>query len=127
MIAGFIIQGNASKAVLLRGIGPSLAAFGITMCCSIPSSNAWGMMVHCMTNDDWIDSPQRSQFEGTSSNLPTTGSQSCSPRSRPKDITAILTGSGRTTGVGLVEVYDTRSGGRCRAGEHQHARICPGQ
>jgi hypothetical protein len=30
MIAGFIITGNSNNPVVLRGLGPSLTAFGLT-------------------------------------------------------------------------------------------------
>ena len=109
MIGGFIIRGNASKAVVLRGLGPSLTNFGI------PLANVFldpVLELHgpCGTliasNDNWKDSPQRAQIEGT-------GFQPSDDRESvilatlpPGAYTVILKGVGQTAGIGLIEVYD---------------------
>lgn len=106
MIAGFIIQGSASKPVLLRGMGPSLAAFGIGDVLLDPVLELRGSSSSIMTNDNWVDSPQRSQFEGTPFQ-PSDDRESVVLGNLPAaNYTALLTGQGNTTGVGIVEVYD---------------------
>jgi len=110
MIAGYIITGNTSKAVAVRGIGPSLAAFGIGNALADPllelhASN--GSLL--MKNDNWKDD-QRAQIEGTLLQ-PTDDHESVILATLPPAAyTAILTGKNDTAGVGLVEVYDNAPG-----------------
>jgi len=106
MIAGFIITGNISKAVVLRGMGPSLAAFGLTDLLLDPildlrASNSSLIL----RNDNWKDN-QRSQIEGTIFQ-PSDDRESVIVASLvPANYTAVLTGKNNTTGLGIVEVYD---------------------
>jgi hypothetical protein len=110
MIAGFIITGNISKAVVLRGMGPSLAAFGLTNLLLDPildlrASNSSLIL----RNDNWKDD-QRSQIEGTIFQ-PSDDRESVIVASLvPANYTAVLTGKNNTTGVGIVEVYDNNLG-----------------
>src|SRR5205823_7637095 len=64
MIAGFIITGNANKPVALRGLGPSLAAFGLSPVLADPVLELRSSTSSLFTNDNWRDT-QRSQIEGT--------------------------------------------------------------
>jgi hypothetical protein len=106
MIAGFIITGNTSKPVLARGLGPSLIAFQITDFLHDPVLELRGPNGPIITNDNWVDSPQRSQFEGTIYEPSDNRESVVLATLPPEQYFAILTGSGQTTGVGLVEVYD---------------------
>jgi hypothetical protein len=109
MIGGFIIAGNAPKAVLLRGIGPSLAQAGIPAASllqdpviELHSSN--GSLI--MRNDNWKESPQRSQIEG-SVFQPTDDREAVILATlQPGLYSAVMSGSGDTTGIGLLEIYD---------------------
>jgi hypothetical protein len=109
MIAGFIITGNVSKPVLLRGTGPSLAQAGVpaATCLNDPFLELHGPDSSLITsNDNWKDSPQRSQFEG-SVFQPSDDRESVIVATLPPGpYTVILSGVGQTTGVGLVELYD---------------------
>jgi hypothetical protein len=110
MIAGFIITGNANKPVVLRGMGPSLTASS-----NIPANlvladpvlelrGANGALI--MRNDNWKDD-QRPLIEGTPFQ-PTDDRESVIVATLPPgNYTAILTGKNQTSGIGLVEVYDT--------------------
>jgi hypothetical protein len=107
MIGGFIIKGNASKPVLLRALGPSLTAFHINNALSDPVlelRGADGSLI--LQNDNWKDSPQRSQFEGTPYQPSDDRESVIVANLAPANYTAILTGSDNSTGVGLIEVYD---------------------
>lgn len=108
LIAGFIITGNDPKKVLIRGMGPSLAASGITGVLRDPilelhSQNAVGGTI--ATNDNWKQT-QQSEIAATGippgNDLESAILQTLAPGS----YTAILRGTNNTTGVGLVEVYD---------------------
>jgi hypothetical protein len=107
MIAGFIITGNASKAVVIRGLGPSLTGSGMSSglladpIVELRSSS--GALLQ--QNDNWKDD-QRSQIEGGPFE-PSDDRESVILRTlAPGAYTAILKGVGNTTGVGTVEVYD---------------------
>lgn len=108
-IGGFIISGNASKNVAIRGIGPSLGSFGITDALANPTlelRDSNGGVIKL--NDDWTDNaadaaqltllglaPSNSKESGMVATLQPGASY-----------TAILAGKNQTAGVGLVEIYD---------------------
>jgi hypothetical protein len=106
MIAGFIINGNAVKTVVLRGMGPSLASFGISDVLADPVLSLRGANGgQIFQNDNWRDS-QAPSIQGTVYQ-PTDDRESVMILPMPPGAyTAILTGKDQTTGVGLVEVYD---------------------
>jgi hypothetical protein len=109
MIAGFIITGNSNKAVALRGIGPSLAAFGIGDVLLDPVLELRSSNSSLFTNDNWKDT-QKGQIEGTLFQ-PTDEHESVILATLgPAGYTAILSGKGNTAGVGLIEVYDNSEG-----------------
>jgi hypothetical protein len=109
MIGGFIITGNVPKPVVLRGLGPSLANAGI------PAANVLNdpvLELHgssgalITSNDNWKDSPQRSQIEGTVFQPTDDREAVILATLPPAAYTVILKGAGGTSGIGLVEVYD---------------------
>jgi hypothetical protein len=109
MIGGFIITGNANKPVVLRGMGPSLVNSGVPAATvlndpvlELHGSN--GSLI--MRNDNWKESPQRAQIEGTIFQPTDDREAVILATLQPGAYTAILTGSGQTTGIGLVEIYD---------------------
>jgi len=109
MIGGFIITGNAAKPVVIRGLGPSLGAFGVQNVLADPLlelRGANGSLI--MKNDNWKDD-QRSQIEGTLFQ-PTDDHESVIVASLPPaGYTAVLMGKNQPGGVGLVEIYDTNN------------------
>jgi hypothetical protein len=109
MIGGFIITGNVPKAVVLRGLGPSLTSSGLPAALLLqdPLLELRGQSGALITsNDNWKDNPQRSQIEGTNFQ-PTDDRESVILATLPPAAyTAILKGVGQTTGIGVVEVYD---------------------
>ena len=109
MIGGFIITGNAPKAVVLRGLGPSLVSGGLPAASLLKDPvlelrAASGALI--TSNDNWKESPQRSQIEGTIFQ-PTDDRESVILVTLPPGTyTAILQGVGQTAGIGLIEIYD---------------------
>jgi hypothetical protein len=106
MIGGFIITGNVAKPVVVRGLGPSLSAFGVSNILADPMlelRGANGSLI--VQNDNWKDS-QRSQIEGTVFQPSDDRESVILATLPPAAYTAILSGKGQTSGVGLVEVYD---------------------
>jgi hypothetical protein len=106
MIGGFIITGSEPKAVVLRGLGPSLSSFGLTDLLQDPVLELRGSSGNLiLRNDNWKDT-QRSLIEGTPFQ-PTDDRESVIVTTLPPAAyTAILTGKNGTTGIGAVEVYD---------------------
>jgi hypothetical protein len=106
MIGGFILNGEIPKGVVIRGLGPSLAKFGITDLLLDPVLELRGSSGNLMfRNDNWKDT-QRNQIEGTPYQ-PTDDRESVIMTTLPPAAyTAILTGKNGTTGIGAVEIYD---------------------
>jgi hypothetical protein len=110
LIGGFIITGNAPKNVALRGIGPSLAAFGISDALANPTLElhaANGTLV--VQNDNWQDdATAAAQLTALGLALQNPNESGIVATLQPgASYTAILAGNNGGTGVGLVEVYDT--------------------
>jgi hypothetical protein len=110
MIGGFIITGNAPASVVLRGMGPSLVQSGVPVAevLNDPILELHGPNGSLITtNDNWKDSPQRSRIEGTVFQPSDDRESVILATLSPGAYTVILAGSGQTTGIGLVEIYDT--------------------
>ena len=106
LIGGFILEGAENKKVLIRGIGPSLAAFGIAAPLADPTlelRDHTGALI--ASNDNWKDT-QQSAIIGTG--LPPTNDLESAilVSLAPGAYTALLQGKGMSTGTGLVEIYD---------------------
>jgi hypothetical protein len=105
LIGGFIVTGTGPKNVIVRGIGPSLTAFGVPGALADPVLELHDAATTLATNDDWRDT-QQSEIEATGL-APSDDHESAIVMSLdPGSYTAILAGTNQTTGVGLVEVYD---------------------
>jgi len=117
LITGFSIGGNVPKTVLIRAVGPSLNALGVTGTLSDPvlalyktPNSPTSSAVKLDENNDWggTDSlvvafaqvgafPLESQASRDSAMVVTLV---------PGNYTAQVSGSGGTTGIALVEVYE---------------------
>jgi FtsP/CotA-like multicopper oxidase with cupredoxin domain len=107
LIGGFIITGNASKKVLLRGLGPSLAGQGVANVLADPTldlRNSAGTSL--LKNDNWKDT-QRSQIESTALQPGYDLESVIVATLDPGAYTVLLTGANARAGVGLIEIYDT--------------------
>jgi hypothetical protein len=116
MIGGFIITGNAPKNVAIRGLGPAVASFGLTDFLADPflelhSSN--GALLQA--NDNWKET-QRAEIEGIGLAPNDDREAVIVTTLTPGAYTALLTGKGGTTGVGLVEMYDLNPGSDSQLG-----------
>ena len=108
MIGGFIIDGSTDKTVAVVATGPSLSGSGIAN----PLANPTLTLVRSSdqsviaTNDNWGDAPNAAQIL-TSGFAPTDPLESAIMMSLPPGgYTAIVSGAGGGTGVGLVAVFE---------------------
>jgi lysophospholipase L1-like esterase len=110
-IAGFIITGDVPKKVLLRGIGPSLAANGVPTPLANPTltlfDNAGSVKT---TNDDWRNSPDAAEIMNTGIPPRNDFESAIIATLTPGQYTVQLAGKDGGTGIGVVEVYDLQSG-----------------
>jgi hypothetical protein len=108
LIGGFIITGGP-KLVMIRAMGPSLAAFGVSPALANPSITLYAGGNQLAANDDWR----------TNTNLADIIASGLAPgddlesvlliRLEPGAYTTVVSGAGGTTGIGLVEVYEVGS------------------
>ena len=112
LIGGFIVTGSAPKKLMVRGIGPSLANFGVPEALqdtTLEVRSANGALIG--SNDNWKINDQTNQSQQAA--IQATGLAPSDDRESafmlevaPGAFTAIIRGKNNTTGVGLVEIYD---------------------
>lgn len=121
LIGGFVVQGYAPKRVLVRGIGPGLAAFSVPGALADPRLAIFQGTILVAQNDDWsVPSPLAGQpAPAPASELAAaaqaTGAFAVAVNSLdaavlvtlpPGAYTAQVTGAGGAGGVALVEIYE---------------------
>ena len=107
LIGGFIVGGNQNKDVVVRAIGPSLAASGVSGALSDPTvelRNAAGTVVD--SNDNWGTHPKAAQIQAEGLAPTQVAESALQVTLSPGSYTAIVRGANGTTGIGLVEIYD---------------------
>jgi hypothetical protein len=115
LIGGFIVQGNGTKRVLIRAIGPSLTEISPGETLADPTLELHGPSRILMGfNDDWKQSEQQQQIADTGIAPGNTAEAAIFTTLSEGIYTAIVRGSGGTTGIGLVELYDLDSGSSAR-------------
>jgi hypothetical protein len=104
MIGGFIITGTEPKAVVVRGVGPSIPVAEALNDPVIELRGSSGELL--ASNDDWGDG-------ATAENVAVTGLAPANELEsalwkvlNPGAYTVVVSGYNNTTGVGLFEVYD---------------------
>lgn len=114
LIGGFIVRGTASKRLVVRGIGPSLAANGISNPLADPILELHNASTTLATNDNWQTAPNQQDVSDIGL-APASASEAAILATVPANsdgipYTVILRGVNDQTGVGLVEVYDVDNG-----------------
>jgi subtilisin family serine protease len=114
IIAGFMLGNNTSDdSVVVRGLGPSLSAFGVTNVMANPTlelRNGDGTLQ--ISNNDWQDSPSQAALIIAAGLAPSNALEAAIAASLPPGLyTVLLAGLNNTTGNALVEVYDRGAGG----------------
>ncbi len=106
MIAGLIVGGTTTKAVVIRGLGPSLAG---SIAVPLPNptlSIVDGNGLLIAQNDDWQQDINATQLQSLGLAPTNTLEAALLLSVVPGNYTAILSDVNGTSGVGLVEVYN---------------------
>jgi hypothetical protein len=106
LIGGFIVSGSTPKQVILRGIGPSLAAAGVGNLLADPTlelRDGAGSLI--LANDNWRDT-QETAIAATGLQPDDDLESAILATLEPGPYTAILQGVDGTSGNALVEAYD---------------------
>jgi len=105
LIGGFILEGVLAKTVALRAIGPSLATGGLQGALADPVlvlADSTGSVV--ASNDNWNIPSEEISGLGLA---PTDAREAALVTTlAPGAYSAVITGSGSTTGIALFELYD---------------------
>ena len=111
LIGGFIIEGSQPATVILRAVGHSLAARGITNPLNDPTMelrNGAGALLQ--ENDDWISGPDAETIASyrldPSNSLESAIFRTLAPGNYTVIVRGFDNGDGDLTGTGLVELYD---------------------
>ena len=109
IIGGFLLGGNSGNTrIVVRGIGPSLTAFGVANALADPTlelRDANGALL--VANNNWQDNTAQAAELTAAGLAPTNNLESGIAATLPPGLyTALLAGLNNGTGVGVVEAYD---------------------
>jgi YVTN family beta-propeller protein len=107
LIGGFIVTGEAPQTVAVVGTGPSLSAYGIANVLADPVLTLVRSSDQAViaANDNWTAATNAAQLLDTGFAPPSMLEPAILVTLPPGAYTAILSGSGGGTGVGIVAVY----------------------
>lgn len=115
-IGGFVVAGNVPKKMLVRAVGPSLTADGVSGALSNPTLQIFdssGSSQPIAQNDDWQTQTGPQSPVPTAADITNTGFPPKDPRESavlltlaPGAYTGIVSGVGGEMGTALIEVYD---------------------
>ncbi len=108
LIAGFVVQGDDPKNMLIRGIGPALAAFGLPGVLGDPVLEIYNSSNEVVASNDNWDMGLRSSFTTTGAfDLPDNSLDAALIVTLPPGAySALLRGANGGTGEGLIEIYE---------------------
>ncbi len=112
LIAGFFIEGNLPKRLLIRAVGTGLISQGVVNALSDPTLSLYRGASVIESNDDWDLHPERAQLEafmdsaGAFELAEGSGDSAMFVWLEPGLYTAIISGVNSATGIALVEIYD---------------------
>jgi hypothetical protein len=108
LIGGIIIVGNSPKRVVVRALGPSLGAAGLTTTLSNPTLTLYSSSGAAIaSNDDWRSGPDAAAIAAFGL-APSSDSESAILATlMPGAYTAKIAGAGGSKGIALLEVDDT--------------------
>ncbi|HEY1108247.1 MAG TPA: lamin tail domain-containing protein [Opitutaceae bacterium] len=126
LIPGFVIAGTGTKRLLVRAVGPTLGSFGVSGTLADPqlalkrfdaASNAY---VDVTSNDNWGAAANAATIVSTTASVGAFALASGSADAAmvvdlpAGQYSAVASGAGNSTGVALVELYDSATTGDAR-------------
>ena len=125
-ICGFVVGGNESAQLLVRGVGPALSAFSVSGPLALPSVAVYDSnSVLVASNTGWGTAPVAgtspvvaSARQATAADMTAAGAFALPANSAdsalvirlpPGSYTAVVSGAASSTGVALAEVYELGS------------------
>jgi PKD repeat protein len=113
LLAGFVIEGNTPKTVLIRGVGPTLAAFGVTGVMTNPQITVFQNGTALAANTGWgTGTTSTAQLSAAAAQvgafpLPLGSADSALLITLPPGLYSVqLSGGSASTGIALIEIYD---------------------
>lgn len=111
LVAGFVIQGNTAKHLLIRAVGPGLQQLGVTGWLANPRLDVYpmGQSTAIGGNDDWGNSSALANAASTVGAFPLPANSTDAAlitTLAPGGYTVVVTGVDTSTGYALVEIYD---------------------
>ena len=105
MIGGFIVGGAEPTHILVRAIGPSLAAFGVQGALPATTLELHDANGAVISNEGWRNTQEADIIATT---IPPSNDNEAAILATlvPGNYTAIVRGKNNTTGIGLVEAYN---------------------
>lgn len=112
LIVGFAVGGAGSKPILVRGIGPSLSAFGLTNALADPRLALFRGATTIAANDDWGGSAALADaFRATGAfPLATNSRDAALLQPLTPDAYSVHLSANTAAGIALIESYDTQPG-----------------
>ncbi len=115
LIAGFVIAGNKPSTVVIRGVGPALTPFGVAGVLNDPQITVYSGQTWIASNDNWeTGTSTAGQLSAAFTQVGAFALPAASKDAallvtlQPGAYTVIVSGVGETTGVALIEIYDTQ-------------------
>ena len=105
MIAGLIIGGTSPQTVVVRARGPSLAPAGIPNYLPNPLLQLFSGATQIAVNDDWGTAANAATLQALGYHPSHPNESAILVTLYPGAYTAIVSGVGGTTGMGIVEVF----------------------
>ena len=105
LIGGFIIQGNGPQTVVVRARGPSMSAQGVSDVLLDPVINLYSGQTLIASNDNWQAASNASTIQSSGFAPADSREAAIHITLNPGAYTAIVSGAGGSTGVGIVEVF----------------------
>src|SRR5471030_832906 len=120
LTVGFVITGTGGKTVLIRGVGPGLAAFGVGGTVADPALVLYNSSnVQIASNDNW-GTPVGSTLPITAATFSAAGAFALPANSKdaailvsllPGNYTAQMSAGAGAAGLGIVEIYEVDANG----------------
>lgn len=111
LIPGFVISGPGSLRLLIRAVGPTLNAFGVTGALADPTLTLYSGQTAIATNDNWSAAANAADIAAAATAfgafaLPANSRDAALLVTLPAgSYSAVVSGVGNATGTALVELY----------------------